>query len=130
MTIERCSEYTYLGEIILNDGMLIKNLKQKEKKAEAALQTTLSLSTESVLNRININKITKVYEICIIPIIIYGAETSTPRNSELEYLEKIQNKLIRQLLNIPTTTPLPSLVGELGFYYLAQKINYHQMIYL
>ena len=110
--------------------MLIKNLKEKEKKAEAALQATLSLSTEPVLNRINMNIITKVYETCIIPIIIYGAETRTPTNSELEYLEKIQNKLIRQLLKVPTTTPLPSLVGELGFYYLTQKINYHQMIYL
>ena len=105
--------------------MLIKNLKEKEKKAEAALQTTLSLSTEPVLNRINMNVITKVYETCIIPIIIYGAETWTPTNSEVEYLKKIQNKLIRQLLKVPTTTPLPSLVGELGFYHLTQKINYH-----
>ena len=130
MTIERCSEYTYLGEIISNDGTLIKNFKEKEKKAEAALQTTLSLSTEPVLNRINMNVMTEVYETCIIPIITYGAETWTPTNSELKYLQKIQNKLIRQLLKVPTTTPLPSLVGELGYYYLTQEINYHQMIYL
>ena len=124
MTIERCSEHTYLGEIIPYD------LKEKEKKVETALQTTMSPSTEPVLNRIIMNVITKVYETCIIPIIIYGAETWTPTNSELEYSKKIQNKLIRQLLKVPTTTLLPSLVGELGFYCLTQKINYHQMIYL
>ena len=90
MTIERCIEYTYLGEIISNDGTLIKNLKEKEKKAEASLQTTLCLSTEPVLNRINVNVITKVYETCIIPIITYGAEIWTPTNSELEYLEKFK----------------------------------------
>ena len=35
MTIERCSEYTYLGEIISNDGMLIKKLEREGEKSRS-----------------------------------------------------------------------------------------------
>ena len=78
MKLENTSKYKYLGMIINNKGNLKDHIEQTKGKVEAAIQTVMVLAGNQEFNSIKVEIIWKIIKACIIPIIMYGAETWAP----------------------------------------------------
>ena len=84
MEIEETDKYKYLGEIINNKGNIEDHIKPPppikmlEGKVEAAYQTILHIAKDKNFKGLKMAIIWKLmHGTCIIPIIIYGAESRT-----------------------------------------------------
>ena len=57
----------------------------------------------------------EIYELAIVPSLLYNAETWTNIDSDTEnVLEKLQNAMFRALFAVPRSTPKPILRSDLG----------------
>ena len=66
---------------------------------------------------------------CILPSLLFGAETWNITCKQIQLLEKIQYS-VRQLFKLPQGTPLPALLGETGLIYIEDIIFQRQINFL
>ena len=71
----------------------------------------------------------KLVETCIIPTILYAAETWTITIKETEQLNKILDNIIRRILLTPPTTPREILQLESGIWDIETMIHEKQLMY-
>ena len=114
MQLDEVTEYCYLGEIINKHGNLHPHLESKKNKVQATTQTILSVGKSSIFKRIGFETKLKLYKTCIVPSILYACETWLPNTKELEYIEALQIKSLKQLMQVPQTTPSPALLVDTG----------------
>ena len=69
---------------------------------------------EAYLDRIVMPSLLIIYKKCFIPKILYGLVGVPLRKSEIEKLEIINRKVLRNILNLPSSTPKVALYNELG----------------
>ena len=50
-----------------------------------------------------------LFKTYITPVLMYGMELLTPRDAQLDSLEKFQKKMVKQLLSLPMNTPDPAV---------------------
>ena len=114
MEIEETDKYKYLGEIINNKGNLEDHIKMLEGKVEAAYQTILHIAKDKNFKGLKMAIIWKLVETCIIPIITYGAESTTTTHKESQKIQTIMNNIIKRILQVPQSTPNDAITIETG----------------
>ena len=72
----------------------------------------------------------ELYQKCIIPATLYGAETWQINKKQLIKIEDIQYKCLRRILKTPDSTPKPAQIGETGNIYMEQRIKKMQFAYI
>ena len=73
---------------INNEGNMDENIKKIKGKTEAALQTIFILAGSEEFHNMEMSTILKLLDTCIIPIIIYGAETWTTTKQKRTHYRK------------------------------------------
>ena len=125
-----CTDYNYLGQIVQSNGSLDKHLEQKRNSIAYKIRDIKCLVKDSVMNKMNSNIIIQLYKSCILPSLLFGAETWNITSKQIQLLEKIQYDSIRQLFKLPQGTPLPALLGETGLIYIEDIIFQRQINFL
>ena len=125
----------YLGDT-LHEAGLAKSVRATVDKRYGRIY---SLMTEisAVLDDYRINSIgglsagVQIYELAILPSLLYNAETWTDIDSETEnILEKLQNYMFRLLFAVPKSTPKPILRSDLGHLTVREKVHIKKLTFI
>ena len=65
----------YLEQIVQSNGSLDKHLKQKRNSIAYKIRDIKCLVKDSIMNKMNSNIIIQLYKSCILPSLLFGAET-------------------------------------------------------
>ena len=104
-------------------------IEQLKGKTEAALQTIFNLAGNKNFNQIEMKTIWKLVETCILPIILYAAETWIPTKGEVEQIQKILDNILKRILQTPLTTPSEIIQLETGIWDIETMIEEKQIMY-
>ncbi len=121
--LEETTNYKYLGEIINNKANLKDHIEELKGKAEAAKQKIFTETGNSEFKGIKMQAIWQLLDASIIPIITYASEGWIMTKKEQEDIQKILNKIIREVLKVPESTPVSILLHETGYKPITQIIE-------
>ena len=108
----------------------LHHIQKLKGKTEAALQTIFNLAGNKNFNEIEMKTTWKLVETCIIPIIIYAAETWIPTKAEVEHIKKILDNILKIILKTPTSTPSEIILQvETGIWDIETMIEEKQIMY-
>ena len=127
--LEQCCTYKYLGETISRDGSLMPHLRAKENEVEAQVSNILAVASDDVLNRMNLDTSLQLVSTCVIPSLLYAAETWTATNREITYMNKTLNYTIKRILQLPQSDPSAALLMDTGIQPIESAIHKKQMKY-
>ena len=127
--LDQTTNYKYLGMSINDKGNLEDHLNKLKGKVEAALQTIFTLAGNDEFQQIEMSTIWRLVHSCIIPILMYGAETWTPTRKEISQAQKILDNVIKRILKTPTTTPTEILTAETRIWEVEIQMMQKQIMY-
>ena len=129
MEMDNTETYKYLGITINNKGTMEDHIKKLKGKTEAALQTIFNLAGNKNFNQIEMKTIWKLVETCILPTILYAAETWIPTKGEVEQIQKILDNILKRILQTPPTTPSEIIQLETGIWDIETMIEEKQIMH-
>ena len=109
-------------------GNLADHIKKVKGKTEAAFQNIIAIAGNQEFTNIKI--IWKLVNSCIIPTIMYGAETWMPRETEMKNLQKILDNVLKRIIKTPRTTPTEIISAETGIWSIKLQMWKKQIMYL
>ena len=130
MNIKETDSYTYLGEIITNTNNIEKQIQDKRRKAEAMINNIVNIAKDEVFRQMRINVMLEMYEKCLIPGVLYGAETWHYNKRQLKIIEDIQVNALLRILKLPKSTPRVAVLAETGSMFMEYRIHIKQLNYL
>ncbi len=101
MELDNTSTYTYLGQTINDKGNINDYIKSIKGKVEAAYQTIRIIAGNKDLNIIDMETTWKLIEACVLPIILYAAETWNNNKEQTRELSKILDNIIKRTIQTP-----------------------------
>ncbi len=113
--LEETNKYKYLGEIINNKANLKDHIEELKGKVYAATQKIFTETGHKEFKGIRKRAIWQLVDTCIIPIMTYAAEGWTLTKTETEALQQMFNKVLREILKMPDSTPTTILLMETGY---------------
>ena len=116
--IEVLNEYKYLGVFLSSNGSYTKAKKHIIDQANNAM---FSLLRKIRALNLPIDLQVELFNKTIKPILLYGCELWGTGN--LESIERVQLKFLKQILNLKKSTPSFMVYGELGVYPLTLEIK-------
>jgi len=133
MNLEYCTKYKYLGIIMSNKNNQEEQLKEVRRKVEAAYNTILAIAGSVDLKGVEMKSIWEMVQSCLIPLITYGAEATTPTKKETEMRNGILQNILKRIIMTPKSTPCEPLYMETGLYnaesyIIRNKIQYMEKI--
>ena len=103
-----------LGYNFNNKGNPESHLEQKETET-ISMMANMGLSiSENNMDRVYLNSLLVIYRKCFVQKLLYGLAGVALNNEQYEKVETIDRKVIRNFLNLPSSTPKSSLYNELG----------------
>ena len=112
MEMDLTEKYEYLGETINDKGNIENHIKKIRGKAEAAYQTVRIIPGNK--DYLDMETTWKLIDACILPIIMYAAETWNNTKEQTKALNKILDNIIKRTLQTPVSTPREALYMETG----------------
>ena len=103
------------------------NIQHKKGLIEAALATCMAVANNEVLYHIHLEALFQLYQMCMIPIILYGTEIWS--DSTYAALEQLQTKCLKRLLRLPTSTPNPATLIEFGNLPIETLVERRQLVF-
>jgi len=91
---ERVEEFKYLGTTLTNQNSIQEEIKSRLKSGNACYHSMQNLLSSSLLPK---NLKIKIYRIIILPVLLYGCETSLPTLREKSRLRVFENRLLRRI---------------------------------
>lgn len=116
--LERVEEYTYLGIVFNWNGSFAKAKKALHDKAMRAMYSIVQKGRKLSLP---INVMLKLFDSCVLPILLYGSEIWGHENSDL--LERVHAKFCKLMIKVSKYTHNTAVYGELGRYPLSFNIE-------
>ena len=116
--IEVTNDYVYLGVTFHNDGSF-KNAKLKQ--INQARKAMYGLLSKTRLLGLPVDIVIELFNVCIIPILLYGAEVWGFEN--IDEVEIFHRQFLRIILKSYKFTPKPMLYGETGVFDLRTLID-------
>ena len=112
--ITETEEAKILGYVFNKEGNCKKHLEQKEKEV-IGMMAKMGLSIkEANMDKMFMPAILAIYTKCFIPKLLYGLAGVPLKQSEIEHLERINRKVLRNILNLPSSSPKIALYNEFG----------------
>ena len=128
--LEQTTSYVYLGETIKNNLSLWDHISRVKQKAFAIYNTISAIAQDQIMSKIQVKSLIHMYSRCLLPAILYNAETWLPTKEEFKELDKIQLILLRKIIKAPNSTPITALYLELGILPLHYQIKQRQLMYI
>ena len=127
LVLEQVNFYKYLGCVVMANLSSKNNIQHKKGLIEAALATCMAVANNEVLYHIHLEALVQLYNMCMIPIILYGTEMWT--DPTFDALEQLQTKCLKRLLRLPTSTPNPATLLEFGNLPMQTLVERRQLVY-
>ncbi len=128
MEMDLTETYEYLGETINNKGNIENHIKKIRGKAEAAYQTVRVIAGSKDFNYLDMETTWKLIEACVLPIIMYAAETWNNTKEQTKALNRILDNIIKRTLQTPTSTPREALYMETGIIDIEHQAKKKQLM--
>ena len=130
LILEEVNQYTYLGEVIASNLKMNAHLNHLQQKLIVNLNRIFAIGTDETLSRIKMDVFLQLHSKCLLPSLLYNAETWTLTMDEEKRLERMHMQALRRYLKTPTSTPKLAYYAELGIYPLQASIDIAQLKYL
>ena len=128
--IGACQEYKYLGDIISQDGKNTANLKERKNKVNVAVRSILTCCNSGVMKKMATKVAKYLYEMEIVPALLYNSETWTLSNVEKKFLDQIEVHAWKKLIGLPNTTPTAGIMHTMGSLFPSIRVEQKQLIFL
>ena len=92
-SVEQVSKFRYLGSLISEDGRCLDDVKTRIGMAKDAFNKREELLTRSI--RVDLSK--RLVKTLVWPVVLYGCETCTMRNEEINRLNAFEMWLWRRM---------------------------------
>ena len=129
-TIQNCSSYKYLGEIISRNGKNAENIKDKLEKVKTRVTEIITCARSDIMRRIRTSVFLKLHEAEAVPTLSYGCKTWTLDSKVIKLLERIELWALKRMFGLPPTTPTAGMRYTTGTYFTEVRIQIKQLIYL
>ena len=130
LILEETERYTYLGEVISSDLQMQAHINYLQQKLIANTNQIFAIGSDESLSRIKMSTYMQLHERCLIPSLLYNAETWTMSKDETRRLEQLQLRTLRTYLKAPRSVPKMAFYLELGLYPVEATIDITQIKYL
>ena len=87
--IEAVNEFPYLGSKIESSGRVTLDVEKRIAQASRALRKSVLLD-----NHLNISRKRKIYQACVLSVLLYGSECWTPLKKNLKRLDSFYNRCV------------------------------------
>jgi hypothetical protein len=124
--LECVKHMKYLGVVIDDKLKFNKNMEMLQKKISKKINFIRRLSSK-------LSKYSKItlYKAIILPHLDYCSSILfLANNSELSYLQKLQNRMMRTILRSRLDTPIRNMLETLNFLSVRQRVTYNTMVLL
>jgi hypothetical protein len=105
---------TILGYTYNNKGNADTHLENRESETIAMMANMGMSIHENHMGRIYLRSLLVIYEKCFVKKMLYGLAGIPLQSTQWEKLEVIDRKVLRNFLNLPSSTPKISLYNEMG----------------
>ena len=124
-------EIVYLGDVFNelgnNDGLI----KDRIRRATKAMISISSLIKETNLGIHEVQVWLLLYQSLFLSTVLFNSQTwSRLRKKDIEQLKVIQQKFLKKILNLPSSTPNSFLFLELGVLPIEREIHKRQLMFL
>ena len=130
LEIDSCDQYKYLGDIIMRNGNNQKNIEDRQCKVMAMTRKILALGGNEIFKKIKLTALLRMHNSCTIATLLTNCETWVLNQSEKNKLEKIELWALKEILDLPKTTPTPAIWYVTGHLLTSILIDKRQMLYL
>ena len=128
--VKEVNEYEYIGFWINQQGNCSLQIEKKKGNVKGKISALKSLASYSNVGPCFVQVRLFLYEICIIPSILYNMEAWNPTKAEIKKLESIQHSALCSILHLPKSTPYIGLLNELGMWRMEERLIYRKtMLY-
>jgi len=109
---------------------LNNHINIKKGQVEAITKMCIFSTSDKVLQKIKMESMIKIYKTCIIPSLTYACKLWSLSKENEKQLEQIQLNALRQILQIPKSTPIMAIFVETGELPIIQQIELKQIKFL
>ena len=103
-----------LGYTYNNKGNADTHLENKESESIAMMTNMGMTINENNMGRIYVSSLLILYEKCFVHKMLHGLPGIPMNTTQWDKLENIDRKVLRNFLNLPSSTPTISLYNEMG----------------
>ena len=126
--VERDLRYKWLGNWMGQDGKLTEQKEENEKEITKSITEVKKIGREKLVGKMSTEARLMLYEITVVPGIIYNLEYQTRiEKREIEKLEKIQARVLKEILHTSETTSYWGLIKETGTWTIENRDNVLQI---
>ena len=126
--IRRLKEYELLGTWMNEGGNYFTAVEKMKKKLPLMAIMTKQVGNKNIVGRYALTARIKLVEAVCMKGLLYGAEAVPNLDEEMEELEKVQHKLLCDIVGLPLSTPCMPLLMELGLWTMKHKIQYKKLM--
>ncbi|CAG2187006.1 unnamed protein product [Mytilus edulis] len=102
------SQTTHMGVLRTSKPDDPNPLYEKREKARRAMYSLMPAGLHGK-NGLDIQSLLHIFNIYVIPVLLYGLELVTPTGKNLDIIDIFHKKCIKQLLSLPTSTATPAI---------------------
>ena len=122
-------EHKILGTWVDKTGRYKINIIKRQEKIPYMISYTKGIANNRNMGKMATNARLKMMETIIIPSILYNAEVyPSYTREEINLLERAQGKILRELLEVPKSTPYLPLLIETGTLTVEARIHYKKLM--
>ena len=129
MTNSDCTKY--LGDYVNSNGSNSDLIDARVKKAQGSVSELISICKEAQFLLKQISAMFLLYRSVFLPRLIFNCETwSNLTNQEVELLQKVQLKYLRNMMKVANSTQVAGTFLELGILPINFEINLRKLKFL
>lgn len=121
------SEYKHIG-VTRQSNLKAANKKLVEERIQMARRTAYALMGAGFHghNGLNPKVLTIMYNLYVLPRLLYGLETVTLLQKDIDNLNKFHKNILRQIQNLPERTAVPIIYGLVGQFPIEFELHRRQ----
>ena len=114
LKLKKVDNAKILGHIFQESNEIQLHIKEKEKEVTEMVASMGLTINNNNMHSIYIQSILILYQKCFIPKLLYGITGFNIKEKEMETIETLNRKVLRNFLNLPKCTPKAALYIEFG----------------
>ena len=113
--VQKTETYHYLGITINEKGNLEQHIEVIEKKCETISREIDAIGTKNQVGKEETRIKLKLFDTCLMTALTYGIEAwANIRTVEMREIEKIQEKTLNTIFQLPDSTTYTGIIIETG----------------
>ena len=127
--VQESDIYKYLGIVINKSRDLKDHILELNGKCEVINRQISAIGAKHQVGKEEIKFELKLYETCLIPALLHGLEAwGKIDKDEMIEIEKIQERVLKRIFNLPISTSYIGLIMETGTWPANQRVQHSTMM--